>query len=655
MALQTKTFTWGSYAWKSESNAYVLELTLTENSISVTNNTSSVSYTLILRSGIQNRFQCDVKSTLKLNGVLVDSNTENKYLDYSSSWTLLSGTTTVTHKNDGSLNMPIEVSIDTTDSNQWAPPDKTLNWIWDLTTIPRESSFCTITGDTIGSQMTVNINRHNSAFTHRIYYRLDNSEWYTASLSAGTSATFTISNDLLPYVPNSTSATLVLLLRTFNGSTQIGGDVQKRITVYVDSSVVPSLGDINLDLEKITTTDGKIQNVLVQGKNTITVTISNATAGTGSSIKSYTYSVLSGSTVIETKSTTSTSVTFGPFSNVGTLKFMISITDNRDRTTSNSGSELTYTCYEYYAPSFKAFNAYRANQDATKNINGSYLMCDYNIDYAEVNNTNNTAIELVYVVGNHVETTQISNLPIDLGNTTSSYKVYAVITDLYGGKSQSATISVFGESRVFNITSDGTGVAIGKMADENEVFECRWPAKFNNSIDCSGVTINNTSIFDLIYPIGSIYMSMNNTNPSVIFGGTWEQIQDTFLLAASDAYEVGSTGGEAETTLETNHMPSHSHDRGTMNITGTLSINDDSDNAGVDASMTGDGAIEGTNGSGWGSNVSTDAGNGAWGIGTGFTFDASKSWTGRTSEEGGAQPHNNMPPYLAVYMWKRTG
>lgn len=141
MALQTKTFTWGSYTSGSESNAYVLELTLTENSTSTANNTSSITYALVLKSGGQNRFQGDVKSTLKLNGVTVATKTENKYLDYNSTWTLLSGTTNVTHGSDGSLNMPIVVSIDTSET-QYSPPDKTLNWSWTLTKINRYTA-CT--------------------------------------------------------------------------------------------------------------------------------------------------------------------------------------------------------------------------------------------------------------------------------------------------------------------------------------------------------------------------------------------------------------------------------------------------------------------------------------------------------------------------------
>lgn len=61
------------------------------------------------------------------------------------------------------------------------------------------------------------------------------------------------------------------------------------------------------------------------------------------------------------------------------------------------------------------------------------------------------------------------------------------------------------------------------------------------------------------YPIGSIYLSVNNTNPETIFGGKWEQIKDKFLLACGSTYSNGSTGGEATHKLTTNEIPAHSH------------------------------------------------------------------------------------------------
>ena len=69
------------------------------------------------------------------------------------------------------------------------------------------------------------------------------------------------------------------------------------------------------------------------------------------------------------------------------------------------------------------------------------------------------------------------------------------------------------------------------------------------------------NILETVYPIGAIYLSVNATNPSVLFNfGTWERIEDRFLLAAGSSYEAGSVGGEAEHTLTELEMPAHDHE-----------------------------------------------------------------------------------------------
>ena len=133
----------------------------------------------------------------------------------------------------------------------------------------------------------------------------------------------------------------------------------------------------------------------------------------------------------------------------------------------------------------------------------------------------------------------------------------------------------------------------------------------------SGETVS----FDKIYPVGSIYMSLADTNPAALFGGTWERIKDRFLLAAGDSYAVGSAGGEAAHTLSVDEMPSHLHN-----------ANYNWANGGAQAEPY------------WAINMS-----GATGDGIGHW--PSDNGAGNT---GGSQPHNNMPPYLVVYVWKRT-
>lgn len=162
------------------------------------------------------------------------------------------------------------------------------------------------------------------------------------------------------------------------------------------------------------------------------------------------------------------------------------------------------------------------------------------------------------------------------------------------------------------------------------------------------------ALANIIYPIGSIYISVNNTNPSVLFGGDWVQIKDKFLLSAGDTYAAGTGGGEAAHTLTQAETPAHTHTRGTMEITGNFRV----DFAGEGWSSTREHS---------GAFYKADGGSGNWlksisssgvvaGSGNALTtgFAASRNWSGATSSVGGGASHNNMPPYLTVYMWKRV-
>jgi len=143
--------------------------------------------------------------------------------------------------------------------------------------------------------------------------------------------------------------------------------------------------------------------------------------------------------------------------------------------------------------------------------------------------------------------------------------------------------------------------------------------------------VKQATLVDMVYPVGSIYISVNTTNPGTLFGGTWEQIKDRFLLAAGDSYAAGSTGGEAQHTLTEAEMPSHTH----FSNDGWNGYAPRSNRDGVNNVLT----YSKVKSAGGYTKPYTDANNG---------LDSTLSSTGKN------QPHNNMPPYLAVYMWKRT-
>lgn len=181
-------------------------------------------------------------------------------------------------------------------------------------------------------------------------------------------------------------------------------------------------------------------------------------------------------------------------------------------------------------------------------------------------------------------------------------------------------------------------------------------ADINFDTEASGVKTLITSVLSSIYPVGSIYMSVNNTNPGTIFGGTWEQIKDTFLLSAGNTYAAGSTGGSATVKLEVAHMPSHTHVQNAHNHGASTTSNGGHSH---DARFKGFGGS--ASASGWyyaRRNIAEDSYDGTARITItdgGHSHGISVNNTTATNQNtGGSQAHDNMPPYLAVYVWKRT-
>lgn len=130
------------------------------------------------------------------------------------------------------------------------------------------------------------------------------------------------------------------------------------------------------------------------------------------------------------------------------------------------------------------------------------------------------------------------------------------------------------------------------------------------------------NIGQVVYPVGSIYISTDPTSPSSLFGGVWEKIEDErFWLTVPLSKTAGQTGGEATHKLTVEEIPKHSH------------------------SNYPDGSTEyWAYGQDWGK------GN-AWSCGSSKQYTMARINWGST---GGDQPHNNMPPYRTCYSWIRT-
>lgn len=199
----------------------------------------------------------------------------------------------------------------------------------------------------------------------------------------------------------------------------------------------------------------------------------------------------------------------------------------------------------------------------------------------------------------------------------TSWEVRLRVTDSLGNSAETL-IKLPTRQWAMKFRADGQGVAFGKAPEYGNALEL--PAGWT-------LMIGQRTLIDLIYPIGSIYMSTNNVSPAGYLGGTWASVEGKFLLGATvetNDYPAGSTGGEAEHVLLRDELPAE-----------TVPLQVDMSGTPREVQL-----------------YNSNAGSGSiWPV---ATYGESGVAPITTEELGQGDAHNNMPPYLAVYVWKRT-
>lgn len=186
-----------------------------------------------------------------------------------------------------------------------------------------------------------------------------------------------------------------------------------------------------------------------------------------------------------------------------------------------------------------------------------------------------------------------------------------------------------------NTDLDVTHLTVGCISSTNNKFNL----DSEGNLTVKSITYENSSNIDFnaIYPIGSIYLSVTAANPNTLFGGTWEQIKDKFLLSCGDIYQNGVIGGESTHQLTVDEMPSHTH---------IISASGGHEHSANYLEVRSKISNQASNNVARPNTSSYDS--------TGIVTTSNGTHTHTPSLTGGSTAHNNMPPYLTVYMWKRT-
>lgn len=610
-----------------------LELYAKYNSYNVTNNTSNVTFQAIINFSASGTYDNSGR-TLKIGDNTTGKNSDNISVSKGTSsnpfpkgdFVLGTWTENITHNSDGTKNV---IGFATMNFKAWGI---TLNVTSDtlvLPTIPRKSGLSAYKSDykfIADRVILIEIARKSSTFRDTLEWSCENLNEIIQTKGANTKIALCFDDDIYndAEIPNgyikirskySNTDLMNLIPNWSNVATKPNQIINFKCTTYNENV---SLGSNNFGFKyeiyqtpfynnlsyKVTDILSKTltgaEDVVIKGISDMQITnnpLKYLNFQDNVVAKTYLFSGAYMGGVTQTSNT----YTFTKM--LGSIVRSI-VTDARGQSTdlAQNPIELDSTKFlEYFTPIITELKTERAestSSDIAINVKGNF----WNENFGAIQNQIN--LKYRYKLDNDNYSNYIEV------NPTISQNEFTFATTLQGSSDKQFTIEF--------VVSDSTNSQFSLIATEpkgESLFDL-GDEYFNvNGL----IAMKGTPILNLIYPIGSIYMSVSNVNPSSLFGGVWIQLKDTFLLGAGDFYTAGTTGGEAKHKLTINEIPSHNH--GTNSGTGNF-ISDSSKET----------------------------------PGTQMNF-ASGSYhryaMNKTGSIGGGAEHNNMPPYIVVYMWQR--
>lgn len=384
--------------------------------------------------------------------------------------TLATWTGNVTHNSDGTLTLPIVVS--------WTVPNLTylasgsISGNASLDRIPRATKpTLSSSSVTMGSSITVTISPADTSFKHKIRYefgslvsqidgvKVGGTQITSDYISSGT-VTFTPPTSLGSQIPNANSGTCKFLLYTYTSSGSHIGTESINITVSVPS-YTPTISNIAL------TGNNLLSSAYVQGKSTVSATVT-ASSSYGATIQSY-------SSTVDGKTYTGSSFTSSALSN-GSKTVAVTVTDTRGKTATLNSSAITV--YAYANPSISSFTVERQED-------GTTVIATVKGTISAINNKN---AKTITVTLNGVTQTITSSSYTINGTTTftgistdNTFTATAKLQDSYTSVTKDATLPTVAVTMDFH--NSGKGVALGKVAEEADLFEVAWKTKLNKATE----------------------------------------------------------------------------------------------------------------------------------------------------------------------------
>ena len=632
----------GSFSGSIHSGHYVLRVDWTQ-----TKNISANTSTVTAKAYLVNDWSLSIygrsDNSITINGTAQIY--ESPAVNGTGTHLLGTVTQTVNHNSDGtkSLTMSAVFYIRATLSGTYYE-SITASANITLDSIARASSVSTPNA-TMGSATAIAISRASSSFTHTLTYTFGTAAGTIATKTTSTSVSWTPPLSLASQIPKAVTGTCTVTCTTYNGSTKIGSKTCT-LTLTVPASIKPTI--TSLTAARV---DGAVPGtwgIYVQTKSKATLTINGAAGSYGSTISSY--SITGGG-----YTSTASSFTTGFLNTSGTVTFTATVTDSRGRV--SAAATVSISVVAYSPPSFASYLSQRCLSNGTVNDDATYIRGLVSYSYASCSSKNTITRATYYKKASDTAWTN-ANAAFSSGtaftfgggniSTETSYDIKYTLTDAFTTIAIQDIVST--AAVVMDFKRGGKGVAVGKVSEKDNTFEVAedWDVRVYGKLLKDYIQ----SFIKTLYPVGSIYMSVNATNPSAYFGGTWVawgagRVPVGINTADGNFNTVEKTGGAATVTLTTAQMPAHTHtftgSSATTSSKGAHTHNVGRDGDGASGSSTYTVHSAGVSGAG-GTSPTNSAG----------AHTHTLTAKGTNANTGGGGAHSNLQPYIVCYMWKRT-
>ncbi len=594
-----------------------LNLTLTKVSQNEADNSSRVRVRLTITTSLNTFNESgDTSGSIKLDGKTIAS-LDGKKVYLNTTTTLYDKEHDVIHNADGRKTVTASASFDVNTSVRWISAAAELS----LPRIPRASELKAPT-IVLGTINTLELVRAVASYEDKVLYTLGEVEGVVSDRTAATLLQWTPPIDLAAQIPDSSIRAGTLTVVTYSGSEEIGRQnytFTAQVPTSVKPAVIAELKDANGWLDKY--------GAYVQNRSKLDVSLTG-TGAYGSTISAFRITV-DGSAYLTQRAQIEL-----PVPNEA-LPVKAQVLDSRGHWSDEYVT--TIEVLRYLPPTVTELRAGRCDLKGLPQEDGAFMALTFSATVTPLKNLNAADYSARYrEVGEDswhtVLLPELSGVyePRDAGaiiaaDTEKAYEVMIYARDgITGVPSNVATVPI--AFVFFQFDAKTRSWAFFQKAVEPNTFRIAAGMAARLPADTK---INGKTLLDLIYPIGSLYLSTVDVSPEAFLGGAWQRIEDVFLLAAGSTYAPGTVGGEAEVKLAEEQLPK---------LSGTVNFRP------------------------WGSGSPYA---GASGIisNNGEIADTANGFSGSTTEDGyrqlkiafgGGQAHNNLPPFLAVYMWQRV-